>query len=53
MSRLHAWLVEAGYLVTPNLSGAISTPMTEAEVDGLAETMAEGFAWAARGQAAA
>ena len=53
MARLHPWLVEAGYLVTPNLSGALSTPMTAADIDGLAETVAEGFAWAAREQAAA
>lgn len=53
MARLHPWLVEAGYLVTPNLSGALSTPMTTADIDGLAETVAEGFAWAAREQAAA
>ncbi|BBK40624.1 aspartate aminotransferase family protein [Allostella vacuolata] len=53
MARLHPWLLEAGYLLTPNLSGALSTPMTEADVDGLAETVGEGFAWAARDRAAA
>ncbi|WP_374440363.1 aspartate aminotransferase family protein [Stella sp.] len=54
MGRLHPWLVEQGFLLTPNLSGALSTPMTEAEVDAVAEALAEGFAWAAAaGRAAA
>ena len=53
MARLHPWLVEQGYLLTPNLSGALSTPMTAAEVDAVADTLAEGFAWAAADRAAA
>jgi glutamate-1-semialdehyde 2,1-aminomutase len=53
MARLHPWLVEQGYLLTPNLSGALATPMTAAEVDAVADTLAEGFAWAAADRAAA
>ncbi|BBK29851.1 glutamate-1-semialdehyde 2,1-aminomutase [Stella humosa] len=51
--RLHTWLVEQGYLLTPNQSGALSTPMTAADIDGLVDVMVEGFGWAARERAAA
>lgn len=53
MARLHPWLVAQGFLLTPNLSGALSTPMTRAEVEAVAEALAEGFAWAAADRAAA
>ena len=53
LARLHPWLVGQGFLLTPNLSGALSTPMTESEVDALAEALGEGFAWASSDRAAA
>ncbi|MCC7273028.1 MAG: aspartate aminotransferase family protein [Alphaproteobacteria bacterium] len=52
LARLHPWLLEAGFLVTPNISGALSTPMTEADVDALAEALGEGLRWVARRAAA-
>ncbi|MGE0717155.1 MAG: aspartate aminotransferase family protein [Alphaproteobacteria bacterium] len=41
LTRLHARLLESGFLVTPNLSGALSTPMTAADVDALAAAIGE------------
>jgi glutamate-1-semialdehyde 2,1-aminomutase len=40
---LHRHLLDNGVLVTPQLSGALSTPMAEQEVDRLVELVAEGL----------
>lgn len=52
LKRLHAWLLDQGFLVTQNVSGALSTPMTEADVDALADATGEGLAWVSRRAAA-
>lgn len=42
-SALHRHLMDNGVFVTPQLSGALSTPMTEVEIDRLVEVVAEGL----------
>ncbi|MDB5315277.1 MAG: threonine dehydratase [Rhodospirillales bacterium] len=41
VTRIHAAMLTAGVLLTPNCSGALSTPMAEAEVDGIAALLVE------------
>jgi glutamate-1-semialdehyde 2,1-aminomutase len=41
MTRIHQALLADGILLTPNCSGALSTPMTEKEVSWLAQSMAD------------
>jgi glutamate-1-semialdehyde 2,1-aminomutase len=43
LAALHGHLLDNGVLVTPQLSGALSTPMTETEIDRLVELVAEGL----------
>jgi len=43
IAALREHLREQGYLVTPNVSGAISTPTTEAEIDMFADAVLEGI----------
>ncbi|WP_339947821.1 aminotransferase class III-fold pyridoxal phosphate-dependent enzyme [uncultured Albimonas sp.] len=44
LAAVHRRLLAAGFLVTPNISGAISTPTTQAEVDALALALVEAVA---------
>ena len=41
LPRIHAAMLAAGVLLTPNCSGALSTPMTEAEVTLIARLLVE------------
>jgi glutamate-1-semialdehyde 2,1-aminomutase len=43
IARLRDVLRSDGFLVTPNVSGAISTPTTEAEIDGFADAIVTGI----------
>lgn len=39
ITKLHRTLLENGFLVTPNVSGVISTPMTETDIDAFVTTV--------------
>jgi glutamate-1-semialdehyde 2,1-aminomutase len=41
LTRIHLGLLERGYLLTPNCSGALSTPMTESHTRDLATAIVE------------
>jgi glutamate-1-semialdehyde 2,1-aminomutase len=41
LARIHLLLLESGYLLTPNCSGALSTPMSEDDLPALASALAE------------
>jgi glutamate-1-semialdehyde 2,1-aminomutase len=43
IAALREYLRKEGFLVTPNVSGAISTPTTEAEVDAFADVVVAGI----------
>jgi glutamate-1-semialdehyde 2,1-aminomutase len=53
VAALRKYLWREGFLVTPNVSGAISTPTTEAEVDAFADAVVAGLEEIARRQTAA
>ncbi|MBL8670063.1 MAG: aspartate aminotransferase family protein [Alphaproteobacteria bacterium] len=43
IARLHRFFMASGMLLTPNCSGSLSTPMTEAEIDRFLAVLAEGI----------
>jgi glutamate-1-semialdehyde 2,1-aminomutase len=48
LAELFAYLLDSGILVTPNVSGALSTPMGESEVERFAAVLRAGLAATAR-----
>ena len=41
VATLHRTLLEQGFLVTPNVSGTLSTPMTDADIDTFVQAVGE------------
>ena len=52
MAHLHRTLLDAGVFLPTGLSGALSTPMTDADIDALVEGVAEGLRTLPRAAAA-
>ena len=48
LSAIHHGMLERGFLMTPYCSGALSTPMGEAEIDGIASALLDCAAQTAR-----